>query len=103
MLAPHPSLLIVLTQYHWKLLQARGWFVTHLVITYTLSFLAFSSLIVILARDPGPVQQEKTSDRAVDEDMDFTQALLSTNEDDMTSPGKWCRKCWAPKPPRTHQ
>ncbi|KAH8104674.1 zf-DHHC-domain-containing protein [Cristinia sonorae] len=102
LLAPHPSLLIVLVRYHLLLLQAPGWFAVHFAFTYTLSFLVFSSLIVILARDPGPVPSSHAPDGAADDDLDITQALLSGHDDDMTSPGKWCRKCWAPKPPRTH-
>jgi hypothetical protein len=34
--------------------------------------------------------------------MDFTEALMSAagNEDDLSAPGKFCRKCWVPKPER---
>ncbi|THH26998.1 hypothetical protein EUX98_g7190 [Antrodiella citrinella] len=102
MVAPHPSLLIVLVNYHLRLLQAPGWFAVHLVVTYSITFLMFSSLIVILARDPGPVGSKTISEEEEDGDMDITQALLAEDEEDAMSPGKWCRKCWAPKPPRTH-
>lgn len=105
MLAPHPSLIIVLVNYHLRVLHAPGRFFLHLGVTYTLTFLAFSSLIVVVARDPGPVNGPKPQDELVadGEDMNVMQALLATNDDDIHSPGKWCRKCWAPKPERAHQ
>ena len=105
MLAPHPSLLIVLVNYHLRVLGSPARFTLHLAVAYTLSFLAFSSLIVILARDPGPVnvRQPQNDSNNDGEDMNVMQALLTTNDDDMHSPGKWCRKCWAPKPERAHQ
>lgn len=105
MLAPHPSLLIVLVNYHLRILGSPTRFALHLAVTYTLSFLAFSSLIVIVTRDPGPVNVPKPQDDTVAEgdDMNVMQALLATNEDDLHSPGRWCRKCWAPKPERAHQ
>ncbi|TCD60399.1 palmitoyltransferase for Vac8p, partial [Steccherinum ochraceum] len=103
LLAPHPSVLIVLVNYHLRLLQSTGWFAVHIAVIYTLYFLAFSSLIAILARDPGPVSADKEHDSGVEDNgLDLTEALLAAHDDDMDSPGKWCRKCWAPKPPRTH-
>ncbi|KAI0789801.1 zf-DHHC-domain-containing protein [Abortiporus biennis] len=106
LLAPHPSLLIVLVNYHLKVLDAPVSFAQHLTVTYALTFLALTSLIVILARDPGPVTTDKKENSAVEaedrEDINVLQALLSTNDDDIHAPGKWCRKCWAPKPERTH-
>jgi len=100
-LAPHPSLLYMLVDFH---LLTRGntyAFGFHLFITYTLTFLSLSSLIVCVARDPGPVTMPKpigSSD--ADDDLDITAALMPS--DDYSHPGKWCRKCWAPKPDRTH-
>lgn len=106
MLAPHPSLLIVLVNYHLRVLNSPAQFLTHLVVTYTLTFISFSSLILILARDPGPAVGPKMTEAAggQSEDMDFMQALLTTEEDEpeVRKPGKWCRKCSAPKPERTH-
>lgn len=108
MLLPHPSLLIVLVKYHLRVLKSPARFFIHLVVTYTLSFLAFSSLILILARDPGPVSSPKAVEAAdaLNErgDMDFMQALLATEdyEPQDKRPGKWCQKCSAPKPERTH-
>lgn len=108
MLLPHPSLLIVLVNYHLRILNSPARFMTHLIVTYTLTFLAFSSLILILARDPGPVTSPKAAEAAEDaderEDMSFMQALLATEGDEPHDkrPGKWCQKCSAPKPERTH-
>ncbi|KZT64248.1 zf-DHHC-domain-containing protein [Daedalea quercina L-15889] len=108
MLLPHPSLLLVLVNYHLRVLDSPARFLIHLLVTYTLSFLAFCSLILILARDPGPVTSPKAAEAAEDvderEDMGFMQALLATESDGPHDkrPGKWCRKCSAPKPERTH-
>ena len=106
LLAPHPSILYVLINYHLRILESPSRFILHLCCIYTLTFLAFSSLIVILARDPGPVNASKREGSAQadgEEDVNVLQALLSSNEEDMHTPGKWCRKCWAPKPERAHQ
>lgn len=108
LLLPHPSLIIVLVNYHLRVLNSPPRFLTHLLVTYTLSFLAFSSLILILARDPGPVTSPKAVEAAEDsserDDMSLMQALLVTEDDEPHDkrPGKWCRKCSAPKPERTH-
>ncbi|PCH40325.1 zf-DHHC-domain-containing protein [Wolfiporia cocos MD-104 SS10] len=106
MLLPHPSLLIVLVNYHLLVLNSPAQFLTHLAITYTLTFLAFSSLILILARDPGPVDADKAPETTAGslDDMDFMQALLATEdlEPQTQAPGRWCKKCAASKPERTH-
>lgn len=72
--------------------------------TYTLLFLALSSLIAVVARDPGPVVADETQDTTAceREDMSLMQALLAPDEDGPQLPGKWCRKCNAPKPERAH-
>jgi palmitoyltransferase ZDHHC2/15/20 len=99
-LAPHPSLLIMLVNYHLNTLHSPLQFGIHLLVTYTLTFCAFSSIIVCVARDPGPVEDTRQDD---DGGMDLTQALMaSDHEDDLSAPGKFCRKCWAPKPERAH-
>ncbi|KAH9980081.1 DHHC palmitoyltransferase-domain-containing protein [Lactifluus volemus] len=108
LLAPHPSILHVLLNYHYLTLHAPYYFVFHLLVIYTLSFLAFSSLIACVARDPGPVPDnakplEATATEGDDGgDMSLEDALLSAPPDDYTQPGKWCRICWRPKPERAH-
>ncbi|KAH9933268.1 zf-DHHC-domain-containing protein [Amylocystis lapponica] len=99
MLAPHPSLLIVLVNYHYRMFHSPTRLVVHLAVTYTLSFLAFSSLIVVVARDPGSITAEPRA--AANEDVSFMEALLSP-EESQDEPRKWCRKCAAPKPERAH-
>lgn len=94
-LLPHPSYLIMLVDYHLRTRNDPIAFTIHLIIAYTLTFLAFSSFIICISRDPGVVQQPEVSD-------EDTHALLTPADDDFLSPGKWCRKCWAPKPERTH-
>lgn len=85
----------------------------NLMATYALTFLAFSSLIVCVVRDPGAVMVDRkrhtsvdTPDlgRETDENLSLADALTSQPQEgiDSSGPGKWCRKCWAPKPDRTH-
>ncbi|KAF9777555.1 DHHC palmitoyltransferase-domain-containing protein [Thelephora terrestris] len=100
LLAPHPSWLIILIHHHLLTLRSYGWFATHLLISYTLMFLACTSLIVCLARDPGPVTSPK--DALDDEETSFAEALMAPVADDFNSPEKWCKKCWAAKPERSH-
>ena len=99
--APHPSWLIILIHHH--LLTLKSWriFATHLLISYTLMFLACTSLIVCLARDPGPTASME-DDQRNDEETSLTEALMAPVDDDFNSPEKWCKKCWAAKPERTH-
>jgi len=101
LLAPHPSWLIILIHHHLLALKSYGWFVTHLLISYTLMFLACTSLIVCLARDPGPVS---SPDDVQDdnEETSLAEALMAPVMSDFNSPEKWCKKCWAAKPERTH-
>ncbi|KAG5644778.1 hypothetical protein DXG03_007686 [Asterophora parasitica] len=91
-LAPHPSLLYVLVTYHLQTLNAPLFFAIHLVATYTLTFAALSSLLVVIVRDPGPVIATKHSDRGDDDEVGLTEALMP--DIDFDTPGSWCRKCW---------
>ncbi|KAF9645795.1 zf-DHHC-domain-containing protein [Thelephora ganbajun] len=101
LLAPHPSWLIIVIRHHLLTLKSYGWLATHLLISYTLMFLACTSLIVCLARDPGPVSSPEDA-QDDNEETSFTEALMASGADDFNSPGKWCKKCWATKPERTH-
>lgn len=61
----------------------------------------FSSLIVCVARDPGPVNPPPSQVEGAEEDeMGLREALMPDR--DFSSPGSWCRKCWASKPERAH-
>ncbi|KAG6330574.1 hypothetical protein ID866_8513 [Astraeus odoratus] len=114
MFAPHGSLLLVLVNHYLRTLHAPITFLIHLSASYTLTFLSFSSLMVCVVRDPGPVSLEKScgAEEDADEERDelgLSEALMSApgEDDDFdfdfdVSPAKWCRKCWAPKPERTH-
>ncbi|KIK01889.1 hypothetical protein K443DRAFT_97841 [Laccaria amethystina LaAM-08-1] len=102
-LAPHPSLLYVLVDFHLQTLHQPVVFILHLLATYSLTFLAFSSLIVCVARDPGPANllpSQQCANADTDDEISLTDALMPSG--DYTAPGRWCRKCWAPKPERTH-
>lgn len=101
LLAPHPSLLLVLVFFYLRGLGSPILFTTHLLVTYTLTSMAFCSLIVCIARDPGPVTLDEAAAAAGDEDMELTEALMPPPEY-TTNGTRWCRKCWAPKPERTH-
>lgn len=93
-LAPHPSLLYVLVDFHLKTLRQPLLFATHLIITYGLTFMAFSSLIVCIARDPGPVtlNASPSANGTSDNEVGLTEALMP--DTDLSEPGRWCRKCW---------
>ncbi|EKM79294.1 hypothetical protein AGABI1DRAFT_74197 [Agaricus bisporus var. burnettii JB137-S8] len=101
-LAPHPSLLFMLVDFHLLTMDQYLVFGIHLFVTYALTFLAFSSLIVCIARDPGPIvipQPVGSSD--ADDSLNFTEALMTSSEDYDQHSG-WCRKCWSPRPERAH-
>ncbi|KAH9002792.1 hypothetical protein EDB86DRAFT_3073927 [Lactarius hatsudake] len=103
LLAPHPSILHVLLNYHYLTLHSTRYFLAHLLAIYTISFLAFSSLIVCVARDPGPVPEaQPEGQQDADGELSLEDALLSAPPEDYTQPGKWCRICWRPKPERAH-
>jgi len=99
--APHPSWLIILIHHHILTLKSYGWFITHLLISYTLMLLACTSLIVCLSRDPGPVSSPEDA-QDDNEETSLAEALMAPAADDFNSPEKWCKKCWATKPERTH-
>jgi len=102
-LAPHPSLLYVLVDFHLQTLHQPIIFAVHLLITYALTFMTLSSLIVCIARDPGPANAPPSRLEGATgegEEMRLTEALMPDN--DFSAPGRWCRKCWAPKPERAH-
>lgn len=103
LLAPQPSWLILIVKYHLYTLHLRVVFVIHLLVSYTLTFLAFSSLIVCVARDPGPIPtpSEGGGIDEDDEETSITEALMSTPNDPQ-NPRHWCKKCCAPKPERAH-
>ncbi|OSD07323.1 zf-DHHC-domain-containing protein [Trametes coccinea BRFM310] len=108
MLAPHPSLIMIFVNYYYRVHDAPLRGLLHMAIVYLLTFLAFSSLIVVLARDPGPVvgdkaHGEESGERADGEEESFLEALLAPPEgEEAHGPGKWCKKCNAPKPERAH-
>ncbi|KAJ7213924.1 DHHC palmitoyltransferase-domain-containing protein [Mycena pura] len=100
-LAPHPSWLYVLVVYHLQTAHAHGAFLAHLLVVYTLTFMIFSALIVCVARDPGPVSLLDEPGNA-GEGSAGVEATALLAHDDFSAPGRWCRKCWGPKPERTH-
>ena len=103
--------------YFLKLRDSPVLFVVNLATVGLLLFLACSSLIICIVRDPGAVRagegvsaprEFQGQSLGVGEDLSVTEALLmpvatkTSDDDDFNSPLKWCKKCWAPKPERTH-
>jgi hypothetical protein len=109
-LSPHPSLLILLWHHYYKALNSRYLFLAHLLVTYALTFITLSSLMVCVVRDPGPVGFDEAIAADQDgsrrsEDMSLAEALMApsdSDDSDFNSPAKWCKACWAPKPARAH-
>ncbi|PFH53308.1 hypothetical protein AMATHDRAFT_55144 [Amanita thiersii Skay4041] len=125
LLAPHPSIIITITNYYILTLHKPFLASCHLVILYLLMFLIFSSLLVCVVRDPGSVRHHgfmgddmKATDESErealrdtsdseDENMEngaeigLSEALMS-GPSKVGSPEKWCKKCMALKPERTH-
>lgn len=101
MIAPHFSLFLVLVDHYLLATQKPASFLVHSFVIYSLTFLSFSSLIVCVVRDPGPVNLHESPVESSD-DYALREALMSGPDDDEMSPQKWCRKCWAPKYERTH-
>ena len=120
LLAPHPSWLYFLVDFHLQTIHQPFIFAIHLLVTYTLTFMIFSSLIVCVACDPGSVNPPMSQLEGGDEEeMELTEALMP--DQDFDSSRRWCRKCWvrgkiwtqiletkaltdmkAPKPERAH-
>lgn len=93
LLAPHPSWLYVLVDFHLQTMHQHFIFFIHLLATYTLTFMIFSSLIVCVARDPGPIHPPISQLEGADEnELGLREALMPDR--DLESPGTWCRKCW---------
>ncbi|KAI5116582.1 hypothetical protein M0805_009225 [Coniferiporia weirii] len=117
MFAPQYSVLIMLVSYYLQIHNSPVLFSTHLFAICLLIFLACCSLLVCVVRDPGAVrvgediQPSGPEDEDETEETDLMGALLMaprakahdvSDDDDFNAPHKWCRKCWAPKPERTH-
>ncbi|KAJ3511102.1 hypothetical protein NMY22_g15759 [Coprinellus aureogranulatus] len=102
-LLPQPSVIRVLVYHHWRVLQQSGWFTIHAILIPSLTLLTLTSLTVCVARDPGPVNIHRNEPTGNDENLGLAEALMGGADDEyLMTPGKWCRKCWAPKPERAH-
>ena len=100
LLVPHPSWLYVLIGYHLQVMHQPFIFTIHLLVSYTLTFMIFSSLIVCVARDPGFVYPSISQLEGEDEEeVGLTEALMPDR--DFESPERWCRKCWVRGKTRT--
>ncbi|KAH9166120.1 DHHC palmitoyltransferase-domain-containing protein [Lactarius sanguifluus] len=95
LLAPHPSILHVLLNYHYLTLHSTRYFLAHLLVIYT-----FLPRIQLTHRPVPEATPEGQQD--ADGELSLEDALLTTPPEDYTQPGKWCRICWRPKPERAH-
>lgn len=102
-LAPQWSFIRILVYHHWRVLQQSGWLIIHAICISSLTLLTLTSLTVCVTRDPGPVNIHRNEPTGNDVNLGLAEALMSGAEDEyIMTPGKWCRKCWAPKPERAH-
>ena len=104
-LAPQPSVIRILVYHHWRVLQQPRWLFIHALGIPSLTLLALTSLTVCVTRNPGPVNvhRNEAARRDSRDDVGIAEALMGSADDEyLMTPGKWCRKCWAPKPERAH-
>lgn len=94
---PYPSLTLVLLAFYLKATWQPIQFSIYLFSALLLTFLALSSLIVCIVRDPGKPPNE-VEDSPEQRQLSLQDALASSP----FQPKHWCNKCDAPKPERTH-
>lgn len=112
-----PSIILVTIAHHYKTEHSIEALVMHVSVACLLTFMALSSFIVCVARDPGPVAPLKSRETDTehdtlddDDELSLADALAgpsikhaeSSDEDsdievDDQGEKRWCRKCWAPK------
>ncbi|KAF8621296.1 hypothetical protein AX15_007894 [Amanita polypyramis BW_CC] len=128
LVAPHPSVIIIITNHHVRTLHKPLFACLHVIIIYLLAFLTLSSLLVCVVRDPGSIKERdpagdnpevndgydvadeelsrlmtSNGDDGEDGDgMSLRQALASTDAEVEGRRQRWCKKCMAPKPERAH-
>jgi len=119
-LMPHPSYAIMTASFYMTTRHSPIRFTIHLVMAYTLSLLALTSLVICVVRDPGSLtpRRKKQSDMRI-EDQESRQALLNSADagdeqdedervptaaeiDELAVGGRWCRHCWRARPERAH-
>jgi hypothetical protein len=123
-LSAMPSIIIVTIAHHYKIANSVKALITHIIAACLLTFMALSSFIVCVVRDPGPVaplksREEDTEHSALDapsrksgdnDELSLAEALAGPSIKDAESSDddsdielddqgekRWCRKCWAPK------
>ncbi|KAG9022319.1 palmitoyltransferase for Vac8p [Tulasnella sp. UAMH 9824] len=76
-IGPHIPLFITLVRYY--LPRSRILFLVHLSVTYTLTFIALTCFLVVIVRDPGPVDGAKAQTL---EDSQFQEPAAEEDEED---------------------
>jgi palmitoyltransferase len=93
----------MLIYHHWRSLHQPAWAVIHFVVSFALTVITLTSLTITVTRDPGPVHTPTAREGVNSDNIGLAEALMGGgDEDDFMKPGRWCRKCWAPKPERAH-
>ncbi|CAE6512861.1 unnamed protein product [Rhizoctonia solani] len=127
-LSAMPSIILVTVAHHYKIENSAKMLIIHIFVACLLEFMALSSFIVCIARDPGPIaplgsRENDTEHTALNapprrsrdnEELSLAEVLAGppvdaeSSEDDSDievddqGEKRWCRKCWAPKPERAH-
>ncbi|CAE6503654.1 unnamed protein product [Rhizoctonia solani] len=128
-LSAMPSIIIVTVAHHYKIEKSVKMLIMHIFLSCLLEFMALSSFMVCISRDPGPIMplgsRENDPEQAAldapsggsedNEGLSLAEALAGpsikdaeSSEDDSDievddqGEKRWCRKCWAPKPERAH-
>lgn len=122
-LSAMPPIIIVTIAHHYKIEKSARMLIIHVFVACLLEFMALSSFIVCIARDPGPIapldsRDNDTERTALDapsrrssdnEELSLAEVLAGPSIDAESSEGdsdievddqgekRWCRKCWAPK------
>jgi len=107
LIAPHPSFIIIIVNYHIRTLHNPFLAFIHVIIVYTLTFLTFSSLLVCVTRDPGSVKGAHERYDAAGSDQELSHLVIPDGEEDESEMSlaevlasgrsgrkrKWCKKC----------
>ena len=112
LIAPHPSFIIIIVNYHIRTLHNPFIAFIHVIIVYTLTFLTFSSLLVCVTRDPGSVKgahhSKPNGERydVAESDEELSHLVIPDGEEESemslaevlasgrsSRKPKWCKKC----------
>ena len=109
LIAPQPSFIIIIVNYHIRTLHEPLLAFTHVVVFYTLTFLTSSSLLVCVTRDPGSIKGSDHSYDAAGSDEELSHLVIAEGGDEEEAEmslaevlesgreagrkPRWCKKC----------